>query len=92
MAITSISFTSISNIVIISLLDRYSLVIVTLILAFVSWRYVKVCDASKWRLGTTAIVPGLPPLARDSVVPARHSLCVLSSTRAPLRNPNSGSC
>ena len=50
------------------------------------------CDASKWRLGTTAVVPGLPPLARDAVVPARHFLCVLSSTRAPLRNPSSGSC
>ena len=22
------------------------------------------CDASKWRLGTTVVVPGLPPLAR----------------------------
>ena len=33
------------------------------------------CDASKWRLGTTAVVPGLPPLARDAVVPARHSQC-----------------
>ena len=52
----------------------------------------RTCDASKWRLGTTAVVPGLPPLARDVVVPARHSLGVLSSTRAPLRNPRSGSC
>ena len=46
------------------------------------------CDASKWRLGTTAVVsnlpllppdttavvPGLPPLALDAVIPARHSL------------------
>ena len=54
--------------------------------------YELLCDASKWRLGTTAVVPGLPPLARDAVVPARHSLSVLSSTRAPLRNPGSGSC
>ena len=45
-------------------------------------KYVNNCDASKWRLGTTAVVPGLPPLARDAVVPARHSLGVLSSTRA----------
>ena len=46
------------------------------------------CDASKWRLGTTtvvpglsllppgttAVVPGLFPLALDAVIPARHSL------------------
>ena len=51
----------------------------------------RTCDASKW-CSTTAVVPGLPPLARDAVVPARHSLGVLSSTRAPLRNPRSGSC
>ena len=50
------------------------------------------CDASKWRLGTAAVVPGLPPLALDAVVPACHSLSVLRSTRAPLRNPSSGSC
>ena len=24
--------------------------------------------------GTTAVVPGLPPLALDAVIPARHSL------------------
>ena len=54
--------------------------------------FVTPCDASKWRLGTTAVVPGLPPLARDAVVPARHSLRVLSITRAPLRNPSTGSC
>ena len=51
-----------------------------------------VCDSSKWGLSTTTVVPGLPPLARDAVVPARHSLGVLNSTRAPLRNPRSGSC
>ena len=33
------------------------------------------CDASKWRLGTTAVVTGLSPLALDAVIPARHSLC-----------------
>ena len=45
-----------------------------------------ICDASKWRLGTTAAVPSLPPLARDAVIPARHSLGVLSSTRVLLCN------
>ena len=54
--------------------------------------FINYCDASKWRLGTAAVVPGLPPLALDTVVPARHSLSVLRSTRAPLRNPSSGSC
>ena len=32
------------------------------------------CDASKWRFGTTAVVPGLPSLSLDAVIPARHSL------------------
>ena len=41
---------------------------------------------------TAAVVLALFPLALDAVVPARHSLSVLSSTRAPLRNPSSGSC
>ena len=50
------------------------------------------CDASKWRLGTATVVPGLPPLVLDVVVPARHSLSVLRSTRTLLRNPSPGSC
>ena len=37
-------------------------------------QYTVLCDASKWRLGTTAVVPGLPPSALDAVIPARHSL------------------
>ena len=36
--------------------------------------FVNSCDVSKWRLGTTAVVPGLPTLALDAVIPARHSL------------------